>query len=142
MEKTVYRGSDKKFGLSIENALWKALYFTHDYDFAKKFGDVKVYKIKPKRILNLTIDDIRMKAFEEMAKGYTNSSKLEQIYKNGDFPYRQTDDFVFAFTLLDMILDYAKSNNYDTIKMIEYYSRTITPRIFIVLDKSVVKQIT
>lgn len=82
-QKTVYRGSNKKFGLSIENALWKALYFTHDYDFASKFGDVKKYKIKPNKILNLTIGEIRDKAFKKMAEGYTDSNKLEQIYKNG-----------------------------------------------------------
>jgi hypothetical protein len=141
MEKTVYRGADKKFGLSIENSLWKALYFTHDYNFAKKFGFVKRYKIKPKKLLNLTIESVRNIAFNKMADGYTEPKKLEQIYNNGDFPYRQTDNFGFSFTLLDMILDYAKKNNYDTIKMVEYYSKTVTPTIFIVLDIIIVKEI-
>jgi hypothetical protein len=134
----VFRGHNEKFGLSVKNALWKALYFTLDYDFAKKFGDVNIYHIKPNKILDLTNDSIREKSFREMSDGYVSYEEVEKIYQNGDFPFRQTDNFGFSFTLIDIILDYAKENGYDTIKMIEHYSRTITPIIYIVLDETIV----
>lgn len=134
----VFRGHNEKFGLSVKHAIWKALYFTLNYDFAKKFGDVNVYYIKPIAILDLTDDIIREKSFREMSEGYIDYEKVEKIYIDGDFPYRQTDNFGFGFTLIDMILDYAKENNYDTIKMVEYYSRTISPIIYIVLDENIV----
>lgn len=134
----VFRGHNERFGLSVKHALWKALYFTLDYDFAKKFGDVNEYYIKPKMMLDLTNDTIREKSFREMSEGYIDYEQTEKIYRNGDFPYRQTDNFGFGFTLIDMILDYAKENGYDTIKAVEYYSRTITPIIYIVLDENIV----
>ena len=134
----VFRGHNEKFGLSVKNALWKALYFTLDYDFAKKFGDVNIYHIKPNKILDFTNDSIREKSFREMSDGYIPYEEVEKIYQNGDFPYGQTDNFGFRFTLIDMILDYAKENGYDTIKMIEHYSRTITPIIYVVLDENIV----
>ena len=134
----VCRGHNERFGLSVKHALWKALYFTLDYDFAKKFGDVNEYYIKPKMMLDLTNDTIREKSFREMSEGYIDYEQTEKIYRNGDFPYRQTDNFGFGFTLIDMILDYSKENGYDTIKAVEYYSRTITPIIYIVLDENIV----
>ena len=134
----VFRGHNERFGLSVKNSLWKALYFTLDYDFAKKFGDVNVYHIKPNKILDFTNDSIREKSLREMSDGYVSYEEVEKIYQNGDFPYGQTDNFGFRFTLIDMILDYVKENGYDTIKMIEHYSRTITPIIYVVLDENIV----
>jgi hypothetical protein len=134
----VFRGHNENFGLSIKNALWKALYFTEDYDFANKFGDVKTYHIKPINVLDLTNDTTREKSFKAMSDGYIDYDKIEEIYQKGDFPFRQVDNFGYSFTLIDMILDYAKENNYDTIKMIENYSRTNTPIIYVILDENIV----
>ena len=134
----VFRGHDEKFGLSIKNARWKALYFTLDYDFAKKFGDVNEYYINPKHVLDLTNKTIRKKVFNELSNEYYSYDQIENIYLNGDFPQTQIDSHGFNFTLINLILEYAKENHYDTIVMIEYYSKTITPIIYIVLDENIV----
>ncbi len=81
----VFRGHNERFGLSVKHALWKALYFTLDYDFAKKFGDVNEYYIKPKMMLDLTNDTIREKSFREMSEGYIDYEQTEKIYRDGGF---------------------------------------------------------
>lgn len=136
----VFRGHDKKFGLSIKNAKWKALYFTTDYNFASGFGNVNTYYLTPAKLLDLTSTLIRKKTFNELSDKHVDVDydKIETIYKNGDFPFRQTDNKGFDFRLIDLILKYAGEQGYDCIKMIENFSQTITPTIYVVLDENIV----
>lgn len=107
-------------------------HFSEDKNFSAMFGEVSTYKLKLKKVLDLTKPNSIKKYFNE---------DMVRYFQLGDFWKTQTDKDGFNITPINEVISFAQKHNFSIIKYIENFSSSVKPVNYLVLDKSLYKKV-